>query len=76
MANYRDPVNNRTLVSILFTGTDAASASLPPPPSPWPTSYAVDAAALPSFDLNHPDGDATGYLIFHNGDRGPSGRPT
>ncbi len=71
MANYRDPVNNRTLVSILFTGTDAASASLPALPSPWPTSYAVDAAALPSFDLNHPDGDATGYLIFYNGDRGP-----
>lgn len=71
MANYQDPANDRSLLSILYADPDAADVDLPDLPSPWPTSYSVTAAALPTFDLDHPDGDVTSYVIFYNGSDGP-----
>jgi len=71
MAGYADSSNDRSLLSLLYAGADSASATLPPLPSPWPASYSVTANALPTFDLNHPDDNVTGYNIFYRGYDGP-----
>lgn len=71
MARYNDSANNRSLISLAYVDGNAASASLHALPSPWPTSYSVDAAALPTFTLDHPDGEPTAYVIFYNGTDGP-----
>jgi hypothetical protein len=71
MASYRDPANNRSLLSMAFADANAASVELPGLPNPWPTSYAVDPAVLPTFGLEHPDGNATGFVIFYSGSDGP-----
>ncbi|WP_457631138.1 hypothetical protein [Oceanithermus sp.] len=71
MASYRDPVNNRSLLSMAFADANAASVELPELPGPWPADYAVEPAVLPTFDLEHPDGNATGYVIFYSGSNGP-----
>ena len=65
-ANYQDFANDRSLISTVFPeAAGIGDVTLPALPAPWPTSYSVTAAALPTFDLNHPDGNATGYMVLY-----------
>ena len=75
-ANYQDTLNDRSLVSAVFPeAAGIGNVTLPALPSPWPTSYSVTPAALPTFDLDHPDADATGYMIFFMADTASGGPP-
>ncbi|WP_456414428.1 hypothetical protein [Oceanithermus profundus] len=67
-ASYDHASDNRALVTMRFPeATGLGDVTLPALPSPWPAGYSVTAAALPTFTLDHPDGDAIGYMILYGG---------
>ncbi|GEM89840.1 hypothetical protein [Oceanithermus desulfurans] len=73
-ASYQDIVNDRSLISMAFpAAAGIGNVNLPALPTAWPTSYSVTAAALPTFDLDHPDADVTGYMILYAATTATSG---
>ena len=57
--------DNRSITQArLIPGDAAGDISLAPVIDPFPSGYAPTTAVFPSFPLNHPDGDLSGYMFF------------
>jgi len=55
---------NNVVALRLILGNAVGDVSLAPTMSPLPSGYDLTAAAFPTFSLNHPDGDLSGYYLI------------
>jgi len=72
ISTYRDTGTDRALAELAVLpaaglGQYQMSADLP---DPWPATYSVTPAALPTFELDYPGDPVSGYMISYYGQNG------